>query len=120
MKNKEIKMKRKTSCIEIVFTIQIQLEKIQEFTIDRITLEKLLNFNKKRITQKEYDFLVILNDKADEYFYKNIPYSNEKNLFYGLPKNIEKHFKLPEKYKVLCIKEKIEQDFEQILFRGEK
>lgn len=113
-------MKCKESCIEIIFTIQTLPKKIQEFTIDRITLEKLLKFNGEQITQKDYDFLVILNDKADKYFYRNNPFSEEKNLFYGLPEIIEKHFKLPENYKVFCIKQKIGQDFEQILFGGEK
>lgn len=106
MKTKENNSKNN---IEIIFTIQISPKEVKEFKIDESNLiKKFLSPKKREIGQKEYGLLVILNGKAEQYFHKINSVSKEVNHFYGLPENLEKYFKLPEKYKVLCIEKKIE------------
>lgn len=113
---------KKDKEIILTLTVEISTNEIKEYKIKKQDLINIfIEFLKDRVVldNKEYGLVVILHDRAKEYFGRINPITKKMNIFQGLPPKIEQHFKLPESYKLLSIEENL-GSFKKELFRNHK
>ncbi|OCR18248.1 hypothetical protein BA917_08945 [Helicobacter pullorum] len=78
-------------------------------SIPKNTLMDMLNVlvkeaqTKESINQELYDLLVIIQDKAKDYFFRKNSIDGQINIFKRLPKELEKHFKLSKEYQLVAV-----------------